>query len=198
LIAGALCLLAGFIGALGIAGNRSQSAPARTAWILLGLVGVAAIGWALTGAGIGAAPPAGASSSVSTDVSQPGVPNSPPAHADAQFVADSAFAACVVPAEPTAVPDGATASLEQMRAARADIAAFDAATNTYLACVDSAAGQVAQQRQGTAAAAGLPLVKSLGIKLHNEAVERDQVLADRMNRQIRIYKAAHGPPPGVQ
>ncbi|HEY1724561.1 MAG TPA: hypothetical protein VGF89_03990 [Steroidobacteraceae bacterium] len=198
MIAGALCLLVGLLGGLGLAGNRSPSTSARTAWLLLGLVGVAAMGWALTGGGIGGASPASANSSASSNLSQPSVPISPPTHPDALFVADSAFAACVVPTEPTAVPDGATASIEEMRTGRASVAAFDATTNTYLACLDSTVSQLAQQRQGTAAAAGLQLVRALGVKLHNDAVEKDQVLADRMNHQIRIYKAGHGPSPGGQ
>jgi hypothetical protein len=194
LIGGALCLLAGLIGGLGLAGNRSPSPLGRTPWILLGLVGVAAIGWALAGGDAGRASSPGANSSVS----QASVVSSTPAQPDALFVADSAYAACVVPVEPTAVPDGATASIEQVRAGRANVAAFDVATNTYLACLDSTASQLSQQRQGAAAASGLQLAQSLGVRLHNEAVERDRALADRMNHQIRVYKAEHAPPPGGQ
>jgi hypothetical protein len=198
LIGGGLCLLAGLIGGLGLAGNRSPSPLGRTPWILLGLVGVAAIGWALAGGGVGRAAPAGANSSAGGSVGQPSVASSTPAQPDPLFVADSAYAACVVPVEPTAIPDGATASIQQVRAGRANVAAFDVATNTYLACLDSAASQLARQRQGAAAASSLQLVQSLGVRLHNEAVERDRALADRMNHQIRIYKAEHAPPLGGQ
>jgi hypothetical protein len=36
------------------------------------------------------------------------------------------------------------------------------------------------------------LVDSLGVTLHNAAVDRDRAVAERLNQQIRIFKAKHG------
>jgi hypothetical protein len=104
------------------------------------------------------------------------------------------FLACVVPAEPTtAVPDGTTATLEQMRAARASVFAYDAATAAYNKCVDSTVSDGLHHYEGVSApGASVQILKALGERLHNAALEKDQRLANRMNQQIRIFKGRHG------
>jgi hypothetical protein len=109
------------------------------------------------------------------------------------FAAHSAFDGCVAPAQPMLIPDGATASMDQMRAARAAVAAYDSATNDYNKCLDAATANTAQQDQGAASPAIVRAVNALGVEMHNAAVEKDQALAARMNQQIRIYKARHSP-----
>jgi hypothetical protein len=109
------------------------------------------------------------------------------------IVADTAFTACVVPTAPSELPDGATASFDAMRAARTAVTAYDSATTAYLNCLDTTAEQLAQQRQGAGAAAGLQALRSLQVSLHNTAVDTDHAVAERLNQQIRIYKAKHAP-----
>ncbi len=114
------------------------------------------------------------------------------AQPDVVLSAQSVFVACTVPAEPGDIPDGATATLEQMRSAHAGVSAYDAATTAYIHCLDSTASQFAQQYQDVASKPKLQAVTTLAVTLHNAAVEKDRALADRLNRQIRVFKARHG------
>lgn len=110
---------------------------------------------------------------------------------DVVFSADTAFVDCAVPVEPAGIPDGATATIEQMRTAHAGVAAYDAATTAYVSCVDSAASRFAQQYRDVASKPNLQAVGTLAVTMHNAAVEKDRALADRLNRQIRVFKARH-------
>ena len=80
-------------------------------------------------------------------------------------------------------------------ARRAPAIAFDAATTAYNQCVDSTVNDGVQRYAGVSVAtssSSLEILKALGTRLHNAAVEKDQTLANRMNQQIRIFKARHG------
>jgi hypothetical protein len=109
---------------------------------------------------------------------------------DAVALASSQLAACPLATAPT-VPDGATASLEQMNAARAAFQGYDAATNAYLRCVDSAIERLAGELRGKAAPTELQRLDVFGASAHNTAIDQEQALADRLNVQIRLFKARH-------
>jgi len=104
--------------------------------------------------------------------------------------AGSAVAACVVATAP-AVPNGATASLKEMRAARTAFQAYDGATNSYLHCVDSTIERVAKQFAGEASPADLQALQTFGVRAHDTAVDQEQAVADQFNSQIRTFKAKH-------
>jgi len=72
--------------------------------------------------------------------------------------------ACERPSAPTSIPDGATASKEDMLAAKKAVDAFKMSTEEYLACEKSGA-----KKDGAAA----ELVK----------------VADRFNAQVKAFKA---------
>ena len=61
---------------------------------------------------------------------------------------------------------------------------------TYSNCVDSTVNDVMRRYAGVASASDLQTLKSLGIKLHNSALDKDQALANRLNQQIRVFKAS--------
>ena len=104
--------------------------------------------------------------------------------------ASSALQACPVSTAP-AMPDGATASAEQMAAARSAFQAYDAATNSYAQCVDSVVARITEQFAGVASGSDLQSLSTLGVRAHNTAIEQEQALADKFNEQIRLYKARH-------
>jgi hypothetical protein len=116
-----------------------------------------------------------------------------PSAVDVVGRASSELSACPASTAPP-VPDGTTASLEQMTAARTAFQAYDAATNAYVACVDSTIDRVARQSASTATEADMRALKSFGISAHNEAVDQEQALADQFNIQLRAYKARHSKP----
>jgi len=104
--------------------------------------------------------------------------------------ATSALQACVRTTAPS-VPDGATASLKQMEAASIAFRAYDAATNSFIKCVDSTVDHVAKQFAGVAAESDLQSLKTFGVSIHNTAVDQEQAVVDKFNSQIRTYKAKH-------
>ena len=74
------------------------------------------------------------------------------------------FADCSKPAAPTAIPDGKTAAMEEMMAAKKTVDAYKTAMEEYLSCEKSASKQDSAQAE---------LVK----------------IADRFNAQVRAFKA---------
>ena len=107
----------------------------------------------------------------------------------AAFATSLAFADCTAPSPPQSIPDGNTATLQQMLAGKKAVTDFNNATNAYLDCLKNA-------HQAALAAAGPKASDDEKAKLdkaetdpHNKAVDQLQSVADRFNEQIRIYKA---------
>ena len=98
----------------------------------------------------------------------------------------SAAAACEAPS-PVAIPDGATATREQMLAAQAQVRAYQAAMNEFIACIDSEG-----DAQGEEAPAEF---KSLMVERHNSAVTELEGVAAAFNEQLRAFRAANPTPP---
>lgn len=95
-------------------------------------------------------------------------------------------AACELPL-PTAVrvlPDGATASEQEMVAARAELSAYVAAAQSYVDCVDLELE--AAKREETSAE-----FKTILVNRRNAAAAERDTVAQAFNRQLQAYKAAH-------
>jgi len=86
--------------------------------------------------------------------------------------AQQAFAACSAPQGDAAaqIPDGTSATRDQMVAAQKAVKAYDTAVRQYTQCLEQAGDSGAQQ---------------------NQAVTKDQQLADRFNTQLHAYEAKH-------
>jgi len=98
-----------------------------------------------------------------------------------------AYAGCLYPPPPEKIPDGRTATRDEMIAAQKEIKAYDTAINAYLACIDL-------ERDDSIAKAGEKLTKEqkddlerVHTQKHNAAVEKLQDIADRFNEQVRVY-----------
>lgn len=180
----------------------------RTLRVLLGLFGVGLLAWGvtlqlLTPSGSGSASsstpsassPAPASSTNSANGASTATLTSPsvPARPDLTLLASSAFADCAKPPDPAAPPDGTSASKAQMLAAQQQMKAYDAGVTTYTQCVDAAAARILAQYQGFASGSELNAVKSLDVKVHNDAVDQDTRLVGRFNQQLRIFLAKQRP-----
>ena len=96
-----------------------------------------------------------------------------------------AAAACEAPS-PVTMPDGATSTREQMLAAQAQVRAYQAAMNEFVACLDSEA-----DAQGEQAPAEF---KSLMVERHNAAVTEMEAVANAFNEQLRAFRAANPAP----
>ena len=101
----------------------------------------------------------------------------------------AAYADCPYPQAPTKIPDGATATLEDMVAGQKAVGAYQKAINDYTACID-------KELDDTIAKAGDKLkpeqkadMQRVEAQKHNAAVDQLQAIADRFNEQVKVYKA---------
>jgi hypothetical protein len=94
--------------------------------------------------------------------------------------APAAQAACTYPEE-VKIPDGASATKEDMVAGQKSVKAYMAAVEAYLACLDEeekALGEAVTDEQ-----------RQVHAKRHNAAVDSMSELAARFNEQVRAFKA---------
>jgi hypothetical protein len=97
-----------------------------------------------------------------------------------------AHAACEIPTV-AAVPNGATATEEEMLAAQATVKAYIAGVEAYIACINE---------ELTAAGEDAPAeFKSLMVTRHNSAVTEIESVAAAFNRELQAYRAAR---PGTE
>ena len=97
-----------------------------------------------------------------------------------------AASACENPAAVN-VPDGKMSTMEQMLAGQAEVKAYQAAMNEFLACIDSELAAQGEQAPEE--------FKSLMVSRHNAAVAEMEGVAAAFNDQIKAYRAANPAPP---
>jgi len=96
-----------------------------------------------------------------------------------------AAAACETPAM-IPIPDGKSATMEQLLGAQAQVKTYMAAMNDYLACIDAEAagkGEDAPEQ-----------FKTMMVTRHNSAVTEMESVAAAFNDQVKAYKAANPTP----
>ncbi len=104
-----------------------------------------------------------------------------PLAAALSLVGAIAHAACEYPAAVT-IPDGATASEQEMLDAQSGVKKYMEEMQAYLNCMDeeaAALGDTESEEQ-----------KALHAKRHNAAVTAMEELAAAFNEQVRLYKTA--------
>jgi hypothetical protein len=103
-----------------------------------------------------------------------------------------AHADCTYPKSPETPPDGNTASLEEMKAAKKDFDRYNGEMNTYLDCLKLEANNVTPKDPSKLSADEKKKVdeqqKALAQK-NNAAVDELQAVVGRFNEQLRIFKA---------
>lgn len=105
----------------------------------------------------------------------------------ALLAAGTAQAACIYPRAPERVPDGKTASYEEMLAAQKAVQQFNEDINSYNSCLDME--MTAYERSGQFDENRLAELRAMQAKKNNAAVDEVQSIADRFNEQLRIFKA---------
>jgi hypothetical protein len=107
----------------------------------------------------------------------------------AALMAGPVHADCPYPAPPEKIPNGNTASLDEMVTVKKQIADYDAAIGVYLDCIK-------KEHEDAVAKAGDKLtdkqkedLEHMETSRHNAAVAQLQGIADRFNEQVRAYKA---------
>ncbi len=105
------------------------------------------------------------------------------------LTAGPAYADCPYPAAPAKIPDGASATMEEMIAGQKAVQAYDKAINEYVACIDN-------ELKDSIAKAGDKLkpeqkadMEKVEAQKHNAAIDQEQSVADRFNEQVKAFKA---------
>jgi hypothetical protein len=109
--------------------------------------------------------------------------------AAAALSAGAAYADCPYPSPPEKLPDGASATLQDMLAGQKAVADYNKAINDYVACIDKAVVD-------SIASAGDKLkpeqkadMQRVETQKHNAAIDQLQSVADRFNEQVKVFKA---------
>jgi len=109
--------------------------------------------------------------------------------ATAALSAAAAHADCTYPAAPDKLPDGATATLQDMLAGQKAVADYNKSVNDYVACID-------KELEDAIAKAGDKIkpeqkadMQRVETQKHNAAIDQLQSVADRFNEQVKVYKA---------
>jgi hypothetical protein len=90
-----------------------------------------------------------------------------------------AFADCELPPAPSKIPDGNTASQQEMVTAMNTLKEYNGDVETYTKCLEFEAKQN-------------HLSKSDEERMHNNAVDTLQKIAAKFNEQVRTFKAKNG------
>ena len=109
------------------------------------------------------------------------------------FAAAPAFAECTAPSQPT-LPDGASATMEDMLAGQKAVKTFQEANMDYMKCMEAriaaakSAGEDAETKDARKAAAD---TYTTAIEAYKAAVSAEETVAGDFNTQVREYKAAN-------
>lgn len=115
--------------------------------------------------------------------------------ATAVVSAGTAYADCSYPSPPDHLPDGNTATLQEMVDAQKAVKEYDKAINAYVACIqlerDGAMGKIAKPGEKPTAdqKKAMDDMARVEVQKHNAAIDQLQSVADRFNEQVKVYKA---------
>ena len=108
-------------------------------------------------------------------------------------LAGPVYADCSYPPPPAKLPDGNTATMEEMIEAKKAVTQYNKDISAYVACiklehetaVTSAGDKLTPQQKSD--------MEKMEVQKNNAAVDQLQSVADRFNEQVRLYKTAHDP-----
>ena len=103
--------------------------------------------------------------------------------------AGAAGAECVYPKAPAQVPDGATATKDQMVEGMKGVKEYNAAVSEYLTCLENEMNARVEAAGPDAPADQFEQIKAIHNKRHNAAVEELEAHAARFNEQVKVYKS---------
>jgi predicted dinucleotide-binding enzyme len=107
----------------------------------------------------------------------------------AAIAAAPAYADCTAPAAPQNIPDGNTATMQQMLEGQKAVQAYNSATNAYLDCLSSDHKTALQAAGPKASDDQKAKLDQIETTKHNAAVDQLKSVVDNFNEQIRIFKA---------
>jgi hypothetical protein len=105
-----------------------------------------------------------------------------------------AQATCTYPRAPDTIPDGNTASKEEMIAAKNEVSRYNTEMNAYLDCIKleiSAATPKDPSKLSKDEKAKAEEQEKILTQKNNAAVDELQAIVGRFNDQLKAYKAKH-------
>jgi hypothetical protein len=101
-----------------------------------------------------------------------------------------AYADCVYPKVPTdPLPNGETATEQEMLAAKKALTAYNEAVTAYQSCLDLETQKLIDQAGPKATADDLKRIRDLETQKSNAAYDEVQARVAEFNKQLRAYKA---------
>jgi hypothetical protein len=105
------------------------------------------------------------------------------------LLAAPVYADCTYPTPPAKIPDGNTATLDEMITVKKQIKEYDDATSSYLTCIKQEHDDALAKIGDKASDKQKNDLQRVEAEKHNAAIEQLQSVADRFNEQVRAYKA---------
>src|SRR5882757_3534630 len=115
--------------------------------------------------------------------------------ATAVLSAGTAYADCSYPTPPDHLPDGNTATLQEIVDAQKAVKEYDKAINAYVACIqlerNDAVGKIAKpgEKPTPDQKKAMEDLERVEVQKHNAAIDQLQSVADRFNEQVKVYKS---------
>lgn len=109
--------------------------------------------------------------------------------ATAALAAGAAYADCPYPAAPTKIPDGATATKDEMLAGSKSVTEYNKAVTAYVACIDKEVDDAIAQAGDKIKPEQKVDMQRVETQKHNAAIDQLQSVADRFNEQVKVFKA---------
>jgi hypothetical protein len=108
-------------------------------------------------------------------------------------LAGPVYADCTYPPPPAKLPDGNSATMEEMLEGKKAVTQYNKDINAYVACiklehesaVTNAGDKLTPQQKAD--------MEKMEVQKNNAAVDQLQTIADRFNEQVRLYKSKNDP-----
>ena len=105
------------------------------------------------------------------------------------LMAAAANAECTYPKEPANMPDGATATQDQMVEGMKAVKEYNTLVTNYLSCLEQEMNARVEAAGPDAPADQIEQIKAIHNKRHNAAVDALEQQAARFNEQVKVFKA---------
>jgi len=114
--------------------------------------------------------------------------------ATAVLTVGPAYADCTYPTPPSKLPDGNSATKEEMVAGQIAVKEYDKAIKAYTDClrlehsdaISKIGGKPSEDQKRA-----LQDMERVETQKHNAAIDQEQSIVDRFNEQVRVFKAKH-------
>ncbi|HKS56656.1 MAG TPA: hypothetical protein VJS12_15285 [Steroidobacteraceae bacterium] len=105
------------------------------------------------------------------------------------LLAAAAQAECTYPKAPANLPDGNSATQDQMVEGMKQVKAYNGQVTEYLGCLEQEMNQRVEAAGPDAPAEQIEQIKAIHNKRHNAAVDELEQTASRFNEQVKAFKA---------